>query len=66
MATGTKTQMTTQVNDYLLTWVEGFLVDRKARGLVYDGGWTNRSTTQNRPLNGKGNMSTIRSSWKAA
>ncbi len=34
MATGTKTQMTTQVNDYLLTWIEGFLVDRKARGLI--------------------------------
>ena len=26
--------MTTQVNDYLLTWIEGFLVDRKARGLT--------------------------------
>ncbi len=34
MPTGTKTQMTTQVNDHLLTWVEGFLVDRKARGLT--------------------------------
>jgi integrase/recombinase XerD len=26
--------MTTQVNDYLLTWIEGFLIDRKARGLT--------------------------------
>ncbi len=34
MPTGTKAQMTTQVNDSLLTWIEGFLVDRKARGLT--------------------------------
>ncbi len=34
MSTGTKAQMTTHVNDYLLTWMEGFLVDRKARGLT--------------------------------
>ena len=28
------TQMIIQVNDYLLTWIEGFLIDRKARGLT--------------------------------
>ena len=28
------TQVIIQVNDYLLTWIEGFLIDRKARGLT--------------------------------
>ncbi len=26
------TQMIPEINDYLLTWIEGFLIDRKARG----------------------------------
>src|SRR5262245_33346316 len=28
------TDMIIQVNDYLITWIEGFLIDRKARGLT--------------------------------
>jgi len=28
------TEMIIQVNDYLVTWIEGFLIDRKARGLT--------------------------------
>jgi site-specific recombinase XerD len=34
MSENTNTQMIIQVNDYLLTWIEGFLIDRKARGLT--------------------------------
>src|SRR5215510_15025727 len=28
------TDMIIQVNDYLITWIDGFLIDRKARGLT--------------------------------
>ena len=28
------TQMIPEINDYLLTWTEGFIIDRKARGLT--------------------------------
>ena len=28
------TDMIIQVNDYLVTWIDGFLIDRKARGLT--------------------------------
>jgi len=28
------TEMIPEINDYLLTWIEGFIIDRKARGLT--------------------------------
>jgi site-specific recombinase XerD len=34
MPTITNKYMITQVHDYLLTWIEGFLIDRRARGLT--------------------------------
>lgn len=32
MRSSTETQRTNLVDDYLLTWIEAFLIDRKARG----------------------------------
>lgn len=34
MSENVNTEMIIQVNDYLVTWIEGFLIDRKARGLT--------------------------------